>query len=113
MEFGEISIRTSVSQQQVQAQISVDHGELGNAISAHIPSVQAKLGDDFGLHASIEVNRFGGTQSGGQGQFSHQNQNLNSNHALPQGNAEAADSDSQAVPAPLLAVDDSRLDIRV
>ena len=41
-EFGDISIRTSVSQQQMQAQISVDHDELGNAISAHIPVTSDK-----------------------------------------------------------------------
>ena len=52
-EFGDISIRTSVSQQQLMAQISVDHSELGNAISAHLPSLESKLGSDFGVHASI------------------------------------------------------------
>jgi len=47
-EFGDISIRTSVSQQQLTAQISVDHSELGSAISAHLPSLQSKLGSEFG-----------------------------------------------------------------
>ena len=46
-EFGDISIRTLVSQQQMQAQISVDHSELSNAISAHIPSMQAKFGNEL------------------------------------------------------------------
>lgn len=67
-EFGDIAIRTSVSQQQVQAQISVDHSELGTAISAHIPSLQTKLGSELGLHASIEVNQSGSSLDGGQGQ---------------------------------------------
>jgi hypothetical protein len=62
-EFGDISIRTAVSQQQMQAHISVDHNELGNALSAHIPSVQAKLDSDFGLHATIEVSQGGASFS--------------------------------------------------
>ncbi len=35
-EFGEISIRTTVSQQQMLTQISLDHSELSQAISAHV-----------------------------------------------------------------------------
>ena len=58
-EFGDISIRTSVTQQQMQTQISVDHDELGNALSAHIPDMQMKLGNEYGLHATIEVNQSG------------------------------------------------------
>jgi hypothetical protein len=62
-EFGDISIRTSVAQQQMQTQISVDHSELGNALSAHIPNMQAKLGSEYGLHATIEVNQSGASFS--------------------------------------------------
>lgn len=58
-EFGEVSIRTSVSQQQMTAQISVDDGDLGKAISAHIPAMEAKLGGDFGIRALVEVNQSG------------------------------------------------------
>ena len=72
-EFGDISIRTAVSQQQMQAQISVDHNELGNAISAHIPSVQAKFGNEYGLHATIEVNQ-GGASLSNEGERSSQHQ---------------------------------------
>jgi hypothetical protein len=72
-EFGDISIRTAVSQQQMQTQISVDHSELGNALSAHIPAIQAKLGSDYGLHATIEVNQSGASFSN-DGDRSHQQQ---------------------------------------
>jgi hypothetical protein len=58
-DFGNISIRASVSQQQMVARISLDHSDLGQAISAHTAAVQAKLGDDFGMNASIEVNHQG------------------------------------------------------
>jgi hypothetical protein len=63
-EFGNISIRTSISQQQVQAQISVEHIGLGNALSAHINSVQSKLGSDYGLNANIQLNQSGASSSG-------------------------------------------------
>ncbi len=56
-EFGDISIRTAVSQQQMQTQISVDHRELGSALSAQIPAMLAKLGNAYGLQATIEVNQ--------------------------------------------------------
>jgi len=112
-EFGDISIRTSVSPQQVQAAISLDHSELGNAISAHIPALQARLGSDLGLHAAIEVNQLGGSYTSGQGQTSQQNQNFSSNRVSAGDVAQAAETESETVPAALLAVDGSRLDIRV
>jgi len=111
-EFGEISVRASVTPQQVQAQIEVDHSELGNAISAHIPSLQAKLGSDFGLHASIEVSQPGTSHHHGQGHTQQQQQNLSANRALAGETAQAADTDTQMPASLLRAVDDGRLDIR-
>jgi hypothetical protein len=70
-EFGDISIRASVSQQQMLARISLDHGELSQALSAHTTSLQKSLGEAFGLHASIEINDHGSTMSGGSEQSSH------------------------------------------
>lgn len=58
-EFGDISIRTAISQQQMVAQITVDHGDLGRAIAQHLPAAQTKLGDDLGLRAAIEVTQTG------------------------------------------------------
>jgi hypothetical protein len=65
--FGDISIRTSVSNHQMLAQISLDHSELSQAISAHVSSVQAKLSDDYGLRASIEINNLPFSHSGESG----------------------------------------------
>src|SRR5580658_3065506 len=73
-EFGDISIRTSVSQQQMLAQISLDHSELSQAISDHISAVQSKLGSDYGLHASIEINNHGSSLSHGSEQSSQRDQ---------------------------------------
>jgi flagellar hook-length control protein FliK len=109
-EFGDISIRTSVSQQQLTAQISVDHSELGNAISAHLPSLVSKLGSDFGLHASIEVNQLGGSATGGNGQSSHQNHKMTSQSVPPDSLALQADGDPIILPRE--SRDFSRLDIR-
>ena len=56
-EFGDISIRTAITSLQMTTQISVDHRDLGTAISAHVPSLAAKLDSEYGIHASIEVNQ--------------------------------------------------------
>ena len=111
-EFGDIAIRTSVSQQQMQAQISVDHSELGNAISAHIPSLQAKLGSDFGLHTSIEVNQAAGSRTGGHGQPAQQNQTPIAHPISAGGVVPAAEKDFLTIPAMPLSANDGRLDIR-
>ena len=73
-EFGDISIRTAVAQQQMVAQITVDHGDLGRAIALHAPAAQTKLGEDFGLHASIEVTQSGTGFSGERGNSPQQQQ---------------------------------------
>jgi hypothetical protein len=64
-EFGDISIRTSLSQQRMVTQISLDHNDLSQAISSHLSTMQAKLGEEYGLHASIEINNQGVPLSGG------------------------------------------------
>jgi hypothetical protein len=66
-EFGAISIRAAVSQQQMMAQISLDHSDLSQAIAAHIATAQTKLSSEYGLHASIEVNQQAASSSGGSG----------------------------------------------
>jgi hypothetical protein len=111
-EFGDISIRTSVSQEQVMAQINVDHSELGSAIAAHLPSLQSKLGSEFGLHASLEVNQLGGSFTGGNGQPSHQNYKATSQSVPLDSSALNAEDDRMPLPGQSLEVEDSRLDIR-
>lgn len=83
-EFGEISIRTTVSQQQMLTQISLDHNELSQAISAHVPGAQAKLGDEHGLHALIEINNQGASFAGNSGQSSPREQGTSTNFARSQ-----------------------------
>ena len=111
-EFGDISIRTVVSQQQMQAQISVDHNELGNALSAHIPSIQTKLGSEYGLHATIEVNQSGASfSSEGERSSQHRQQAA----VRPVEGAEAPVALQNEVLSPMLSAATSseyRLDIR-
>jgi hypothetical protein len=64
-EFGTISIRTSVTQQQTLAQISVDHGDLRQAILNHIATSQAKIAGDTGLQVSIQMRDQGSQLSSG------------------------------------------------
>lgn len=111
-EFGDISIRTMVSQQQVQAQISVDHSELSNAISAHIPTMQAKFGSDLGLHATIEVNQSGMNFSGERGQSSPRDQRSFAT-TVPVDNTPAPiEMGRAAMRITPSSIDGSRLDIR-
>ncbi|MGA8669646.1 MAG: hypothetical protein WB679_07210 [Terracidiphilus sp.] len=111
-EFGDISIRTMVSQQQMQAQISVDHSELSNAISAHIPSIQTKLDNQYGLHASIEVSHGGASFSGERGQSSQKDQRAFIPSAQLEGTAPASETDRMVLRVPSIAVVSDRLDIR-
>jgi hypothetical protein len=69
-EFGNISVRTSVSQQQLFTQISVDHSDLSRALTAQLPAMQARLGDASGLHTLIEINNLGSSFSSGTGHSS-------------------------------------------
>jgi len=121
-EFGEISIRTSIVQRQMVTQISLDHSALSQAISAHVSSAQAKLADDFGLHASIEV-RNAATASQGNGTASHagsgdagqssQRQRGSSASAAAAIPFSAAEEIGVSLPAISATRSEDRLDVRV
>jgi hypothetical protein len=116
-EFGEISIRTSVTQQQVLAQISLDHGDLSQAISAHVGSMQTKLGEESGLPTMIQVNQLGNhsgaSASGGSGQSPQREQRGFVRSTRTESAAMAAEPDVGLVTAPLVNTRSGyRLDIR-
>jgi hypothetical protein len=73
-DFGDISIRASLAQQQMMAQISVNHDELSQAMMAHLSTVQAKIGNDYGLQTSISVHHQGTATAGQGGGQSYQQQ---------------------------------------
>lgn len=111
-EFGEISIRTSVSQQQMMAQISVDHGDLGKAISAHIPAMEAKLGGEFGIRAMVQVNQSGMSFSGERGASPQREQTRFSQTAQSEAAPALAETDSATPRIAAIAGTGYRLDIR-
>ncbi len=112
-EFGEISIRTSVTQQQMVTQISVDHGDLGKAISAHIPTIEAKLGGELGLRALVQVSQNGMSFSGERNSSSPQHEQR-AFVQLPalEGAAHATEADTVLPHLTAVAGDSYRLDIR-
>ena len=111
-EFGDISIRTALSQQQMQTRISVDHNELGNALSAHIPSAEAKLGSELGLRATIEVNQNGSSFSSDGGR-SHQQQQRTTVHSVETAEAQVAlQGDTMHLRSTVVQNGEYRLDIR-
>jgi hypothetical protein len=112
-EFGDISIRTSVSQQQMFAQISVDHGDLGQAISAHVSTMQTRLEHEYGLHASIEVHQSGSSFSSDAGQSSPRDPRAFSTATGSANMAASGEIDNTLSPAlPAIAGDGYRLDVR-
>lgn len=113
-EFGDISIRTSVSQQQMTAQISVDHGDLGKAISAHIPAMEAKLGGEFGIRALVQVSQSGMSFSGERSYSAQSDRGSSAQPAQTQveGIQAISETDSAVPQVAALAVEGYRLDIR-
>jgi hypothetical protein len=111
-EFGDISIRTAVSQQQVVAQITVDHGDLGRAIALHAPAAQTKLGDDLGVRAAIQVTQSGMSFSHERGSAPQQDQRSLTRPVEAVDATSLADTESTIPRATLAAEDTDRLDIR-
>ena len=112
-DFGDISIRTSVSQQQMQAQISVDHSELSQAIAAHISSVQTKLGDEHGIQASIQIDNQGSSHSSNSEQSSQKQQDAFAGSARSADAADLTEADKGINLGMLVAASGNhRLDIR-
>jgi hypothetical protein len=109
-EFGEISIRTAVSQQQMLAQISVDHSDLGSTIAAHLPAMQAKLGSEYGLHASVEVTQGSTSFTGNGNQSAPQQQKSFAQAAAVEHAATNSEIDNQPLRVP--ADGAQRLDIQ-
>lgn len=112
-DFGDISIRTTVSNHQMLAQISLDHSELSQALSAHVASVQTKLGEEYGLHASIEINNLGSSYSGEPGSSSQRENGTVAGSSLANNDAVPAEEESIPNLAAIAASgSDYRLDIR-
>lgn len=111
-EFGSISINTSLTHQSIAAQISMDHSALGNALAAHMPAIEEKLSNAYGVQARVEV-RDGSASSGNSSAHSGERQ-----QGRPDNFATSSSASLHAMPAithatSTLAADTSRLDIRI
>jgi hypothetical protein len=111
--FGDISIRTSISGHELVAEISLDHSELSQAMSAQVSSVQTKLGDEHGLHALIEINNHAAPQSGDAGSSS-QRERGSPTAPLPASSALALAEEGSSLNQETIlnAANETRLDIR-
>jgi hypothetical protein len=113
-DFGDISIRASLAQQQMMAQISVNHDELSQAMMAHLSTVQAKIGNDYGLQASISVHHQGTATAGqGGGQSYQQQQHPNTRSSRAANLAQPSVPEVMAHPMHVATADaEYRLDIQ-
>ena len=112
-EFGDISIRTSVSPQQMLTQISLDHSDLSQVLSSHVSSTQTKLEHDYGLRSVIEVNHQGASSSGDSGNSAPREQKDFIRTAPIVHAATAVESDTDiGSGSPMSAGNGIRLDIR-
>ena len=66
-DFGEVEIRTQMDRQQLKAEISVEHHDLGHALSAELPSLQQRLHEQNVPLISLNVTGHGAGGSNSQG----------------------------------------------
>ena len=121
-DFGRITIQSTYGRDAISAQISLEDSQLGSALrsalSAHIPEMEQKLGQDHGLRASVTID----TQSrGDSGTGKEQQADPESDHRYRSAlgtNSPASPSTPPVQPSPGMTtttatVDRSRLDVRI
>ena len=114
-EFGSISVRTSMVHEQLAAQISFDHAELGRAMSQHLASMQTRLGEEYGLNARIEIRDAGTSYTSDADRGSRGGQQESSPRGSFQGFQAGTVMTTGSSVAPLSSIsnDSARLDIRI
>jgi len=90
-EFGSVDIRTSMAHSQLTAEISVERGELGRAMSAELPALHDRLAEQRVPAANIilQDNSYSGHGSSGFQQGARQNQYAAENQGSFAENSEA------------------------
>ncbi len=112
-EFGAISVNTSLTRQTLAAQISFDHPELGRVMAAHIPAIEAKLGNAYGLQTRVEVRDNGSTSTGDTGRQGG-GETKGQSRASPGDAAIGAGTAKSVLPIAAVPLNQSsRLDIRI
>jgi hypothetical protein len=116
-EFGSISISTSLNHQALSAQISIDHSELSRALAVHLPSIEEKLGNAYGVQARVEVRDAVNSNTSSYSNSGQQSkENRESRGGTPSGSTGVALERMNALPSSVtnsVAVSSSRLDIRI
>lgn len=116
-EFGDISISTSLSRQALSAQISTDHGELGRALAIHMPAMEERLSNAYGVQARVEVrdgNKDNGSSYNNSGQQPNDDRQSRSGRSS---SPEVLRVERTSVPSSFITSDapvrNARLDIRI
>ncbi len=113
-DFGNISIRTSLAREGLSAQISLDHNGLGQALSAHLPAMEAKLREEYGVRANVEVMSGNSSFSGNPGHSSQEGQPGRQTYStLPSIRLGALPENSTPTIIPAALPSAVRLDIRI
>ena len=111
-EFGTVDIRTSMSRNQVTAEIAVEHGELGRMLAAELPSLQSKLAEHHIPPASLVL------QTQTSGSFADSGQRSGNWQRMPQAqsgfSSYAGDhAESRSITTPELTGSSPGLDIHM
>ena len=109
-EFGSIAINTTINRHVLSAQISLDHVELGQALSLHLPAIEQKLGTAYGVQARVELQTASDSSQG------HPEQQAREGRPVPVRNSTPPATPSLAVIAAsgaALSASTTRLDIRI
>jgi hypothetical protein len=119
-EFGNISINTSLNHQTLSAQISMDHSALGHALAMHLPAIEEKLGNAYGLQAKVELRDTasnsaanGSSSSESRGDRRSQGGSTGTSTTGSQSTIGALTSSNFTSSSTSMAASTSRLDIRI
>lgn len=76
--FGKVTIQTNAGGGQLAAQLSIENAKQSTALAAHLPGVEQRIGEKYGLEASVLLARngesgtpMGGSAAGSRGGDSH------------------------------------------
>ncbi len=114
VEFGNISINTSLNHQAISAQISTEHPELSRALAMHLSAIEEKLGNAYGVNARVELRDSGTLANTNSQQHSGQQQPAASGKTFTAGAPRATSHLGALTPSTASSlVEDARLDIRI
>jgi hypothetical protein len=79
--FGRVTIQTNAGGGQLAAQLSIENAKQSTALASHLPAVEQRIGEKYGLEASVLLARngdggtsMGSSSAGSRGSDSHRRQ---------------------------------------